>query len=115
MGGEVGRAVAATAAQVNAARARVAQIEENLKVAQSQVDKNNQALIPLNAMQRDADASRTLLQAVLSRIQQIAQQNAIEKPDARVISSGPAAGRAVVPEDQDPAAGGAWCSACCSG
>jgi succinoglycan biosynthesis transport protein ExoP len=87
VGGEVGRAVAATAAQVNAARARVAQIEENLKAAQAQVDKNNQALIPLNAMQRDADASRTLLQAVLARIQQMAQQNAIEKPDARVISA----------------------------
>ncbi len=86
VGNEVGRVVAAADADVRADRARVASLEANLKAAQGQVDKNQQAMIPLNAMQRDADASRTLLLAVLSRIQQTAQQSAIEKPDARVIS-----------------------------
>lgn len=86
VGSEVGRVVSAADADVRAARARVVSLETNLKTAQGQVDKNQQALIPLNAMQRDADASRTLLQAVLSRMQQTAQQSAIEKPDARVIS-----------------------------
>ncbi len=37
-------------------------------------------------MQRDADAARTLLQAVLERMQQTAQQTAIEIPDARLVS-----------------------------
>ncbi len=86
LGAEVGRNVAAADAEVRADRARVATLEANLKAAQAQVDKNNQAMIPLNAMQRNADAARTLLQAVLTRVQQTAQQSAIEKPDARVIS-----------------------------
>ncbi len=86
LGSEIGRTVSAADAEVRADRARVASLESNLKLAQSQVDKNNQAMIPLNAMQRDADAARTLLQAVLTRVQQTAQQSAIEKPDARVIS-----------------------------
>ena len=87
VGNEVGRQVAAAEADVRSGRARVAGLEVNLKVVQAQVDKNQQAMIPLNAMQRDADASRTLLQAVLARTQQTAQQGAIEQPDARVISA----------------------------
>ena len=86
VGGEIGRTVAAADAEVRANKARVASLQANLRGAQAQVEKNNQALIPLNAMQRDSDAARTLLQAVLSRVQTTAQQNAIEKPDARVIS-----------------------------
>ena len=86
VGSEVGRTVAATDAELRADRAKVAQLQADLKMAQMQVDKNNQAMIPLNAMQRDADAARSLLQAVLARIQQTSQQSAIEKPDARVIS-----------------------------
>jgi succinoglycan biosynthesis transport protein ExoP len=83
---EIGRTVAAADAEVRADKVRVSNLEANLKAAQAQVDKNNQAMIPLNAMQRDADAARTLLQAVLTRVQQTAQQTAIEKPNARVIS-----------------------------
>ena len=37
-------------------------------------------------MLRDMDASRSLLQAVLERLQQTAQQSAIEAPDAHEIS-----------------------------
>jgi capsular exopolysaccharide synthesis family protein len=87
VGGELGRVVAAADAEVRADRARVAALEASLKTAQTQVDKASQAQVPLNAMQRDLDASRSLLQAVLSRIQTTAQQAAIEQPDARVISA----------------------------
>jgi capsular exopolysaccharide synthesis family protein len=87
VGNEVGRSVAAADAEVRANRTRVAQLQEALKTAQGQVDKSNQALIPLNAMQRDSDAARNLLQTVLTRIQQTAQQSAIEKSDARVVSA----------------------------
>ncbi len=86
VGSEVGRMVSASDAEVRSDRARVASLEQNSRTAQQQVDKNQQAMIPLNAMQRDADAARSLLQAVLTRIQQTAQQSAIEQPDARVIS-----------------------------
>src|SRR5262245_31459007 len=44
------------------------------------------AQIPLNVMQRDADASRSLLQSVLERMQETAQQTVVEAPDAHEIS-----------------------------
>ncbi len=90
---EIGHVVAASEAEVRADRTKVASLETNLHGAQTDVDRKAQAQIPLNAMQRDADASRNLLQAVLARIQTTAAQTAIEKPDARVISS------ALVPAD----------------
>ncbi len=83
---EIGRVVSASEAEVRSGRARVAALERSLAEAQTQVEHDATAQIPLNAMQRDAEASRTLLQAVLERIQQTAQQTAIELPDARVIS-----------------------------
>jgi polysaccharide biosynthesis transport protein len=86
VGAETGRVVSATEAEVRSGRGRVAALERNLADAQSQIDRNAQAQIPLNAMQRDVEASRTLLNTVLERIQQTAQQTAIEQPDARVVS-----------------------------
>ena len=83
---ETARVVAAGEADVRAGRAHVAALEKALREGQAQVDRDAQAEIPLHAMQRDAEASRTLLQAVLEGIQQTAQQTAIELPDARVIS-----------------------------
>jgi succinoglycan biosynthesis transport protein ExoP len=83
---ETGHVVAASEADVRAARAKVATLEASLHSAESEVDHNASSQVPLNAMQRDAEAARTLLQAVLERIQQTNQQSAIEAPDARVIS-----------------------------
>jgi succinoglycan biosynthesis transport protein ExoP len=83
---ETVRVVAASEADVRAARAKVATLETNLHNAETEVDRDASSQVPLNAMQRDADAARTLLQAVLERIQQTNQQSAIETPDARVIS-----------------------------
>ena len=84
---ETARVVSAAAADLAAQRARVATLVQELAEARLQVGSDAQAQIPLDAMQRDADAARTLLQAVLERSQQTAQQTAIENSDARVISS----------------------------
>jgi capsular exopolysaccharide synthesis family protein len=83
---EINRVVAATAADVRAGRDRVATLQQNLADEQSTVQKDSQSQVPLNAMLRDMDASRSLLQAVLERLQQTAQQSAIEAPDAHEIS-----------------------------
>jgi polysaccharide biosynthesis transport protein len=86
VGAEVAHAVAAIAADVRADRERVAALEQDLHEVQVQLGRDSQAQIPLNALQRDAEASRSLLQSVLERIQQTAQQSAIEAPDAHEIS-----------------------------
>jgi succinoglycan biosynthesis transport protein ExoP len=86
VGAETGRVVAATAADASAARQRVATLEAGLAEARQTVDRSAQAQIPLSAMQRDADAARDLLQAMLGHIQETAQQAAIEAPDAHEVS-----------------------------
>ena len=83
---EIARVVAAGEAEVRADHENVAALEQNMRVAQGQSGRDSQAEIPLNAMQRDVEASRTLLLTVLDRIQQTAQQDAIEAPDAHEIS-----------------------------
>ena len=86
VGAEIGRVVTATEAEMRAAKGRVASLEQALKTAQAQQGQNAQTQIPLSAMERDAEASRALLQTVLEGIQRTAQQTAIERADARVIS-----------------------------
>ena len=83
---EIGRVVAAIEADVRADRERVTALEQDLSDAQAQIARDSQAQVPLNAMLRDVEASRSLLQAVLERMQQTAQQPAIEAPDAHEIS-----------------------------
>jgi succinoglycan biosynthesis transport protein ExoP len=84
--GEAGRMVGAAEAELRADRDRVAVLADALRQAQAAQDRNGEAQVALNAMQRDADAARTLLQSEQERLQQTAQQTAIETPDARVVS-----------------------------
>jgi polysaccharide biosynthesis transport protein len=86
-GAETGRVLAANDAEVRTARGRIAALEQSLNEARAQVARSARSQIPLNVMQRDADAARGLLQTVLERLQQTAQQAAIEIPDARIVSS----------------------------
>jgi Mrp family chromosome partitioning ATPase len=83
---EVARVVAATEQDRRAAFERVTTLEHNLRTAQTDADAEARAQIPLSAMQRDAEASRAQLLAVLERIQQTAQQHALETSEAHEIS-----------------------------
>jgi capsular exopolysaccharide synthesis family protein len=83
---EVARENAANEGEVQAARARVAALQASLDAAQARMDQALQAQIPLNAMERDAEAARALLQSVQERAQQTAQLAALERPDARIVS-----------------------------
>ena len=80
------RVVAAIEAEVRAAQARVDALEQDLARAQNQAETGAEAQIPLNAMERDTEASRNLLQLVLGRLQETVQQAAVERPDARELS-----------------------------
>ncbi len=83
---ETGQVMAASDAAVRSARAKVAGLSEQLRDARERVATAGQAEIPLEAMQREADASRNLLQTVLGSMQRLQQQAAIETSDARVVS-----------------------------
>jgi|GEM_PF-493106 len=84
---ETGQVMAASQAAVRAAQDKVNGMEQQLRDARERVATAGQAEIPLDAMQREADASRTLLQTVLDSIQRLSQQAAIETADARVVSA----------------------------
>ena len=83
---ETARVVAATEAELRAARERVATLEQDLRNGEQAADRSAAAQVALNAMQRDVDASRQQLQAVLDSIQQTGQQAAIESSEAHEIS-----------------------------
>ncbi len=102
---ETGRVVAAIGADVRASRERVDALRRDLDEQQAQIARDAQAQVPLNAMQRDLEASRSLLQSVLERIQETAERPAIEGPDAHEISL------ALVPGRQSFPRTGAWMAA----
>jgi capsular exopolysaccharide synthesis family protein len=83
---EIGRVVTAIDADVRAGRDRMVALQRDLSEQQALTARDAQARVPLNALLRDADAARGLLQAVLERIQQTAQQSSVETPDAHEIS-----------------------------
>ena len=83
---EVARVVAATDAEQHAATQRVASLEDVLARAKTAAENAARAEIPLNAMNRDLEAARGQLQAVLDRIQQTAQQSTVETSEAHEIS-----------------------------
>jgi len=83
---EIARVVASIEAERRAAKDRVTMLESNLRTAQAEADRIAKAQIPLNAMQRDADAARAELQAVLLQIQDTAQKAAVETAEAHEIS-----------------------------
>jgi succinoglycan biosynthesis transport protein ExoP len=74
-------------ADAQAAATRLSMLRGSLLAAQAQGAKEADAAVALQAMQQDADATRQLLQALLTRMEQSAQQEAIETPDARILSS----------------------------
>ena len=84
---ETGQVFAASEAAVRSARAKVASLQEQLRDARERVATAGQAEIPLDAMTREGEASRNLLQTVLDSMQRLSQQAAIETSDARVVSA----------------------------
>jgi succinoglycan biosynthesis transport protein ExoP len=83
---EIARVVAATGAEQHAATDRVETLEHLLVVAKDAAEKSARAQIPLHDMNRDLEAAKVQLQAVLDRIQQTAQQAAVESSEAHEIS-----------------------------
>jgi capsular exopolysaccharide synthesis family protein len=83
---EIARVVAATEQDRRAVAERVTTLERNLNNARQEADAEARAQIPLSAMERDAEATRAQLLAVLERIQQTAQQHALETSEAHEIS-----------------------------
>lgn len=87
IGTEMTRVIAAVNTEASSARSRVEATQAALDDAQRQANQAGSDEIQVRVLERDAEAARTLLAAVLQRSQQTVAQTAIEKPDARVLSA----------------------------
>ncbi len=83
---EITRVVYATEQDRRAVNERVTTLEHELETVRGDADAAAKAQIPLNAMERDSEASRAQLLAMLERIQATAQQHALETSEAHEIS-----------------------------
>ncbi len=83
---EVRRIIASVEDEARIARQAVQAIDETLGAQQATLAEQNIGEVTLRERTRDADASRQLYEALLTRYREIAAQSGIEQPDARVVS-----------------------------
>lgn len=84
---EVSRIVEGLRNDVAVARARESSIRGSLNALKAQVGEVNADQVQLRALEREAEANRTLLQTFLARSKETENQGAFVEPDATIISS----------------------------
>ncbi|PHR94192.1 MAG: capsular biosynthesis protein [Robiginitomaculum sp.] len=84
---EVRRIVLSLESEVGIARQKVTSIETGLSQLRRELMGNNQSLVRLRELERDAAATRTLFESFLGRFKETGQQDTLTQADARIISS----------------------------
>lgn len=83
---EIQRIISNLEAQASVQRQRSASVAGSVGQARGKLVGNNRAMVRLNELQREAEASRTLYESYLDRFKQTAASGGIEKTDARIVS-----------------------------
>ena len=83
---EINKIVQGLRNEVEVARVRENSLNASLEALETRVASLNQREVQLRALQREAEANRTLYETFLSRFKETTQQEEFQKPDARVIS-----------------------------
>jgi exopolysaccharide transport family protein len=83
---EVRRIISSVEDEARIAQQAVASIDETLNQQQATLAEQNIGEVSLRERTRDAEASRQLYEALLTRYREIAAQSGIEQPDARIVS-----------------------------
>ncbi|MEJ0028081.1 MAG: exopolysaccharide transport family protein [Rhizomicrobium sp.] len=86
---EGARIASALASDVAVARAQLNSLQGSFSATQHQVSGQDMTAVKLRALQADADSSRKLYDAFLSRLTAIQDQEGLQYPDAHVISRAP--------------------------
>lgn len=84
---EVQRVAASLSNEVDIARARLATLQGNMDVVRGQLQGNNQSLVTLNELQREADAAAAVLQAFTQRFHEITDQGSMRATSAQLVSA----------------------------
>ena len=71
---------------VDTARERVRSLQASLAAAQSELARDNSALVRLRELEREAEASRVLFESFLSRFRQTNEAETLTSADARIVA-----------------------------
>ena len=86
IGAEVGKIVKGLQNEVNIAYVREQSLIQSLGQIETRVGQQNRSEVQLRALEREANANRTLYETFLNRFKETSEQQGIQQPDARVIS-----------------------------
>jgi len=84
---EVGRILSNLRSEMEVSYARLASLETSLGAARGQLQANNTAQVPLNELEREAAAARTVYESYLQRLHEVSQQGALARGEVRAISA----------------------------
>jgi exopolysaccharide transport family protein len=83
---EVGKIISSVKGDVEAARAKEAELQEQVSQLEQQAGGLGQQEVKLRQLQREAQSTRTLYEDFLNRSQELREQQNIQQPDARILS-----------------------------
>jgi exopolysaccharide transport family protein len=83
---EVQRIVNSLRNEVDVARARLGALTSNTSALRSEIVSNNTAQVRLRELERDATATRTVLEGFLKRFQEVAEQETMGRTDAQLVA-----------------------------
>ena len=83
---EVSRIIESLRNDVSVAETRARALEDNLKQIKGETGKDNQALVRLHDLEREAAANKQVYEAFLGRFKETSEQQDLQTPDARIIS-----------------------------
>lgn len=81
---EIGRQLSGLEAEVRVAEQRQTSLESSRSRAQGSLSSNSRSQVTLDELQRKADASRAIYQALLGRANETSAQEGLQRPDAKV-------------------------------
>ncbi len=84
---EIKRVMSNLEAQAQIQRQRTASLQSSVGAARGTLAGNNEAMVKLNELQRNADAVSSLYQSYLDRFKQTTSQEGLDKTDARIVSN----------------------------
>ncbi|WP_291976130.1 exopolysaccharide transport family protein [Chelatococcus sp.] len=97
MRAEIGRVATATSANLERAKATVADLEKRAAALKNNVLSTNETSVQLRELEREADSSRTVYASYLQRSKELSEQQGVDTSNTRVISD------AVLPRDRSGA------------
>jgi uncharacterized protein involved in exopolysaccharide biosynthesis/Mrp family chromosome partitioning ATPase len=87
--GEIGRVEGALDSDIAVAQAQVQTLQSSLSATEHQASAENQARVELQSLEANAKSTRTAYESFVSRLREVQGQDAMQLPDASIISRAP--------------------------